>query len=67
METSLVPVTLRSISHLHSAQEATHVIYKSSVRKGCECMYVIISHRSSCPLLNSGAPQDKRTEVGVSE
>lgn len=43
-------------------------IYKNwSVTEGLKCMYVIIPHRSSGPLLHSGAPQDKRTEVGVSE
>lgn len=30
-------------------------------------VYVIVSYRSSGPLLRSGAPHDKRTEVGVSE
>lgn len=39
---------------------------------GLECqreteVYVIVYYRSSGPLLLSGAPQDKRTEVGVSE
>lgn len=67
METCLVPATLRSISQLHPAQETMEVIYKLSLRKGLKCMNVIISHRSSGPLLHSGAPQDKRTEVGVSE
>jgi len=30
-------------------------------------VYVIVSHRSSGPFLLVGAPQDKRTDVGVSE
>lgn len=70
METCLVPATLRSISHLPPAQDTVEnkkiTIYKYESHGGTE-LHVIISHRSSGPLLDSGAPQDKRTEVGVSE
>lgn len=59
----------QSASYIQHKKQWLHnkVIYKLSVRKGLKCMNVIISHRSSGPLLHSGAPQDKRTEVGVSE
>lgn len=59
-----VPATLRSITQLHPQQSRRGSFTTASSTGGGAC---VVSHRSRGPLLLSGAPQDRRTEVGVSE